>query len=90
MSEGELRAEPFTAELPLYRFPLRADHELHTSFPVTESRDLIAALEAAGGMPRYTEYPDMGHDSWMGAYTEPDLIDWVFAQKRDDGGSRAR
>ncbi len=58
--------------------------------PVAGSRDFIAALEAAGGMPRYTEYPDMGHDSWMGAYTEPDLINWVFAQKRDDGGSKAR
>jgi hypothetical protein len=37
-AEGSLVSEPFTQEIPLYRFPLRTDEELHQSFPVTPSR----------------------------------------------------
>ncbi|MGH9390596.1 MAG: hypothetical protein ACRD1Z_13355, partial [Vicinamibacteria bacterium] len=36
--EGSLVSEPFTQEMPLYRFPLRSDGELHQEFLVTPSR----------------------------------------------------
>ena len=39
-TEGTLISEPFTQEIPLYRFPLRSDDELHQEFPVTPSRTL--------------------------------------------------
>jgi hypothetical protein len=44
--------------------------------------DRIAARRKAGGYPLYTEYPDVDHESWQRAYTEPELIPWVFAQRR--------
>lgn len=36
----------------------------------------------AGGQPVYTEYPDVGHNVFMWAYTEPALVEWMFAQQR--------
>jgi predicted peptidase len=49
---------------------------------VAESRRMINALRRAGGHPRYTEYPNVGHDVWTHAFAEPDLVDWLFAQHR--------
>lgn len=50
--------------------------------PVTRSRNMVAALKAAGGSPRYTEYPGVGHNSWSRAYREPELVAWLFSQRR--------
>jgi predicted peptidase len=50
--------------------------------PVDSSRQMIAALKAAGAAPRYTELPGVGHDSWTTAYATDELWDWMFAQRR--------
>jgi hypothetical protein len=42
---------------------------------------MINALRDAGGLPGYTEYPDIEHNSWVHAYKEPHLIHWLFKQK---------
>ncbi len=63
--------------------PIWAFHgEKDPTVPVAGSRDMIAALKAAGGTPRYTEYPGMGHNSWTSAYATEELWTWMFAQKR--------
>lgn len=49
---------------------------------VRRSRDMIAAMKAAGGEPKYTEYKGVGHDSWTATYKDPELYKWLFAQKR--------
>jgi predicted peptidase len=46
------------------------------------SRDMIEAIKAAGGSPKYTEYPDAGHDSWTATYKDPEFFAWLFAQRR--------
>ena len=46
------------------------------------SRDMIDALKKAGGEPRYTEMPFVGHNSWDSAFREPQLLPWLFAQQR--------
>jgi hypothetical protein len=38
LGEGTLVSEPFSQEMPLYRFPPRSDGELHQEFPVVPSR----------------------------------------------------
>jgi predicted peptidase len=54
-----------------------------TAVPVERSRRMIAAIKAAGGMPRYTELKDVGHDSWHPAYNGPDgVLPWLFEQSR--------
>lgn len=49
--------------------------------PPENSRRIVAALRAAGGTPRYTEFPDANHNSWDPAYAMPELWTWVFAQR---------
>lgn len=49
---------------------------------VERTREIVEALKAAGGNPKYTEYPNVGHDSWNGAYKDRDMYDWLFAQRR--------
>ena len=48
--------------------------------PVTMSRDTVAALEAAGADVTYTEYEGADHWVWVRTYSNPDVIDWLFAQ----------
>ena len=49
--------------------------------PVSESERMVAALEAAGGDVRYTEYPAAGHDSWTPAYADPALPGWLLSRR---------
>lgn len=55
---------------------------------VERSRRAVAALRKAGASPRYTEYQDVGHDSWVRAFAEPELLPWLFAQRRADPQGR--
>ncbi len=50
--------------------------------PVTESRKMEAALQAAGANVRYTEYPGVGHNSWDRAYRDAELAKWLFSQSK--------
>ena len=38
-------------------------------------------LKKAGGEPRYTEYPFVGHNSWDSAYVTPELYPWLLSHK---------
>jgi predicted peptidase len=50
---------------------------------VSESRGLVAALEANGGNVKYSEYPNVGHNVWLNAFGETELIPWLLSQKSD-------
>jgi predicted peptidase len=43
---------------------------------------MVKALRDAGGDPKYTEFPEVGHDSWDLAYSDAELIEWLFAQSQ--------
>lgn len=43
---------------------------------------MVDALKAAHGAVASTLYPGVGHDSWTLAYAEPNLLSWMFSQKR--------
>ena len=51
--------------------------------PVRYSREMIEGIKKAGGNPKYTEYPDAGHNIWNQVVSTPGLMDWLFEQKRD-------
>ncbi len=53
-----------------------------TAVKVELSRTMVAALKEAGGSPKYTEYPGVGHNSWDMAYAEREFFPWLAAQKR--------
>jgi predicted peptidase len=46
------------------------------------SRLMYHAVLKAGGKPRYTEYPTTGHACWVRAFKDPELLSWLFAQRR--------
>jgi len=62
--------------------PIWAFHgDKDTVVKPSRSRNMIAAIKEAGGRPRYTEYEGVGHDSWVRAYADPELMKWMFAQR---------
>jgi predicted peptidase len=67
-----------SVETPLWAFHGDADQTV----PVTLTRTRIATRRKAGGHPLYTEYTGVDHNCWQWAYTEPDLVKWMFAQRR--------
>jgi predicted peptidase len=66
------------AKIPAWVFQGDADDIV----PVEHARDWIAALRKAGGAPRYSEYPGVGHQVWDKAFAEPDLLPWLSSQRR--------
>jgi predicted peptidase len=59
-----------------------AHGEIDPVVPVSESRRAAEALRAAGGNVRYVEYPGIGHGVWEPTYASPQLVGWLFAQRR--------
>ena len=49
--------------------------------PVSESRNLVKALEAHNKIVKYSEYPGVGHNVWLNALGEKELIPWLLSQK---------
>jgi predicted peptidase len=39
-------------------------------------------MKQAGGIVKFTVYPEAGHDSWNESYANPELYDWLLQQKR--------
>jgi predicted peptidase len=52
-----------------------------TAVKVERSREMIAALKEAGGMPKYDEYPKVGHNSWDRAYGTDELYTWFLSHR---------
>ncbi|MDA0834888.1 MAG: prolyl oligopeptidase family serine peptidase [Planctomycetota bacterium] len=73
------RVEP-CANIPVWAFHGAKD----SAVKVNRSREMIAAIKALGGKPRYTEYPEVGHDSWVPAYKTSELYEWMFAQSKSE------
>lgn len=62
---------------------------LDPAVPAARSREIVAAIRAAGGAPRYSEFPDGQHDVWSRAYADAELWRWMLAQRRTEGGAAA-
>lgn len=65
-------------DIPVWAFHGEADAVV----PVQATRDMIAALEQAGGKPKSTFYPEVGHDAWTQTYHNPEVIRWLFGKRR--------
>jgi len=74
---GSPALAPNVTHLPIWSF--QGDKDL--SF-LNSNRNMIAAIRKAGGSPRYTEYPGMGHEIWDRVFKEPGLVEWLFAQHK--------
>ena len=78
-SEGA--GDPSKAEL-LVNIPIRTFHgALDTAVPVTGTREMVAAIRAAGGEKiYYKEYPNEGHGCWYMVWKDPTTYRWLFSQ----------
>ncbi len=77
----KLAPDPSYAEL-LTNIPIWVFHGDADKTVIPErSRDMIDAIEKAGGKPVYTEYKDVGHGVWSPAYSDVDMWRWMFEQK---------
>ncbi|HRX80691.1 MAG TPA: prolyl oligopeptidase family serine peptidase [Pirellulaceae bacterium] len=66
------------AQVPIWAFHGGADSAVKPK----RSRDMIEAIKEAGGSPKYTEYPGVGHNSWAATYANREMYDWLFSQQR--------
>ncbi len=66
------------AALPIWVFHGAKD----TIISVQWSRQMVAAIRAAGGNVQYTEFPDAHHNIWSKTYNNSKLYKWLLAQKR--------
>jgi len=78
---GDETAAPRLAKLPIWCFHGDADEVV----PVERSRSMVAAVRAAGGSPKYTEFRGVGHDSWTPAYRDAAVLDWLVSQRQRTG-----
>ncbi len=81
---GDVSKADRLTELPIWVFHGAEDKLVDPKW----SRDIIGAIKKAGGNPKYTEYPDVGHFSWIPAYSDPDLFEWLFSQKKNNDTKR--
>jgi predicted peptidase len=66
------------AKVPVLIFQGEADPIV----PVERARKWVAALRQAGGSPKYTEVPGVGHDVWETAFANSDAATWLLSQRR--------
>ncbi|PZP43766.1 MAG: phospholipase [Pseudopedobacter saltans] len=50
--------------------------------PVEYGRQVSSMLQREKKEVKYTEYPGVGHDSWLNAFQEKELIPWLYQHKR--------
>ena len=51
--------------------------------PAEQTAKMFNALMNAGAKPGYTQVPEVGHFSWIQAYSDPLLMQWMFRQRKD-------
>lgn len=66
------------ATIPMWVFHGGAD----TVVVPERSRQMVEAIQNAGGSIQYTEYPGVGHNSWDATYGDPDVIAWMLSQQK--------
>lgn len=74
--------DPLMAELikdiPIWAFHGSLDKVVKTK----RSREMVSALQKAGGKIKYTEYQGVAHNSWKKAYSDPEALKWLLSQKK--------
>jgi predicted peptidase len=66
------------ATLPIWAFHGAKD----PTVPLQRSREMVEAVQAAGGKVKFTVYPEAPHDCWTQTYNNPQLYQWLLQQKR--------
>lgn len=66
------------AKIPIWIVHGSEDPAVNPSF----SLEMLEALTKAGAHPGFTQYPEVGHFSWLGAYSDALILEWLFRQHK--------
>lgn len=75
----KLASMPELKNIPIWIFHGGADGVVKTQ----RSRNAFEALRKNGCDVQYTEFPGVGHNSWMPAYHTKGVADWLFSQSKN-------
>lgn len=75
---GDTSRAASIAHIPLWIFLGSEDAAVSPLY----SLGMLQALTRAGAHPGFTQYPEVGHFSWLGAYNDPLMLEWLFRQRK--------
>ncbi|HTS45694.1 MAG TPA: prolyl oligopeptidase family serine peptidase [Puia sp.] len=75
---GDVSRAASIAHLPIWIFQGAEDPAVSPAYALA----MLEALTRAGAHPGFTQYPEVGHFSWLGAYIDPLMIEWMFRQHK--------
>ena len=75
---GDVTRAASIAHIPIWIFHGAEDAGVD---PVL-SLSMTEALTKAGAHPGFTQYPETGHFSWIAAYSDPMMMEWLFRQHK--------
>lgn len=75
---GDVSKAATFAHIPMWIFHGAKDDVVSPQL----SHDMVEALTKAGATPGYTQYPEAGHFSWVPAYSDMMMMDWLFSQSK--------
>lgn len=75
---GDVSKAGSIAHIPLWMFGGADD----PSVPPSLLYDMVNALLKAGAHPGFTQYPEVGHFSWIAAYSDDMMMEWLFRQHK--------
>lgn len=76
---GDTSRAASIAKIPIWIFHGAEDPAVSPIY----SLDMMQALTKAGAHPAFTQYPESGHFSWLGAYSDPLMMAWLFRQQKN-------
>lgn len=75
---GDISRAASISHVPIWIFNGAEDAAVNPLY----SLGMLEALTKAGAHPGFTQYPEVGHFSWLGAYTDPLMMEWLFRQHK--------
>jgi len=75
---GDVSKASTIASVPIWIFHGSEDPAVNPQY----SLDMAEALTKAGAHPGLTMYPETGHFSWLAAYSDPAMMEWLFRQHK--------
>ena len=75
---GDTSKAPMFAKLPIWILHGAEDAAVSPLY----SSDMLEALTKAGAHPGFTQYPEVGHFSWLMAYNDRLVMEWLFRQRK--------
>jgi predicted peptidase len=75
--EPDPETAPALRDLPIWSLHGSADDAVLPD----NDRAIAARFAALGAKARYTELPGVGHEAWDPVFADPQVYDWLFAQR---------